>query len=178
MLNHHPIKVLLIFCLALTGCVSSYKPNAPTASSASFTLVRGSTHLGAKSLQEYEAYQDARCTPVPGTGRLAALLTYASQRKSVQVDATRPIYVLARTSLHGTAPRRSDDDLSIRFYLTTDSCSNLVSFTPQPSRQYEITQEATTTNCSVTVIDIATNSPPDDIKVEDARTCPVAGTKS
>ena len=176
MFKQHSSCVLLL-ALACSGCVSHYQP-VKSDRAATFTLVRGATELGAKSLQEYEAYRDASCTKAPGTGRLAALLTYGSQTKTAKIEPEKPIYLLAKTSLFGTAPRRDGDDINVRFYLTTDSCMNLVRFTPNPSGTYEVQQEASSSGCTLTVLDSSTSRAPSDLVIEDARSCAAPAPKS
>ena len=171
----HNFCIALVFCSLITGCVSRYQVKSPESRSAVLAMTRGADHLGAKSLQEFEAYRDATCSPEVGTGRLAALLTYMTQRKEVSVDSGQRIYVLARTSQYGTAPSR---EYNVAFYLTTDSCSNLVSFTPHPQHTYEIEQAASGTSCSVRLVDSATSAPPPDLTVENARLCGPRADKS
>lgn len=160
--------VALVVCSLLAGCVSRYQFESAGGHSAVLAMTRGAGHLGAKSLQEFEAYRDAACSPERGTGRMAALSTYMSQRKEALVDTGQRMYVLAKTSLYGTAPSR---EYNVAFYITTDSCSNLVSFVPQPQHTYEIVQEASGSSCSVRLVDSATSEEPPDLVVEDARLC-------
>jgi len=169
---------LAIICLslsgfALAGCVSYYDAMSP--SLATFRFSRGSMELGAKSNQEYSAYKDASCTPQPGTGRLAYLLTYLSKQKEAQVAAGSPIYLLATTALYGAAP---SDSYDVAFNLTRDSCSNLVRFVPLRNHQYRLMQEASGHACSLTIIDDASNEPPPDLQELDARACSVADPNS
>ena len=165
----HSLSILL-FALVVSGCVSRYQ-EIKTENSATLMLSRGATYLGGKSLQEYDAYRNESCQKAPGTGRLAAFLTYGSQSKSAKVEPDRPVYLMARTSLYGTAPRNSDSNVDVRFYLTTNSCTNLVRFTPDSSGSYDVRQEVSADGCTLIVRDSATNRTPVDLVIEDARTC-------
>ncbi|MET4727470.1 hypothetical protein ABIE09_001264 [Lysobacter enzymogenes] len=165
---------LLAATVALSsGCsVRNYKPTGG-AETARLTLVRGATFLGGRSLQVYSGYRDARCSAGPGNGRLAALLTYATTRKTATVEAGRRLYVAA--GLHDYSVAAPSPDSSYRPGLTIrrGTCINVVSFVPQPRRDYEILQDETpTVGCGLRVTELGAGAPPSDLTIENANDCP------
>jgi hypothetical protein len=162
------VGAALLFC-----CAASYKAAGPPAQRATLTLERGAMHLGAKSLQSYHAFKDDSCAKPALEGRLKALLTYGKTSKDVQVDSGAPIYVQATTTLFGVGPS-GDPSPGYQFALTSDSCINLVGFTPVAGHRYRVRQELPLQGgCSIEVFDLQTQSAPDDLVVADAHRCSV-----
>ena len=154
----------VVFCFCLTGCVSNYQ--AKSDSTAEFTLYRSMAHLGNASNQEYTAFRDASCLTSQGSGRLAYLFRHTANEKSIEVDASAPIYLLANTTLYGTTKPKMGE-----YNITEDYCANFLSFTPGVGRQYDVKQEGSLTTCRLTVIDRATGAAPLDIRILDAMPC-------
>lgn len=160
----------------LSGCGPGQYKSAPGAGGARLNLVRGAMHLGGRSLQVYSGFRDARCTETPTSGRLAALLTYATTRKHATVDAGQRFYLAAGLHDYSTtsSPPRGPGTFydGPGLYLVQGTCLNLVSFIPQPQHEYDVVQEQTADACELRVTDLATGAPPPDLALENPRECP------
>jgi hypothetical protein len=163
----------LIIPIALTSCVSYYKPTGAKNSTADLVMVRGAEHLGSGSLQEYEAYKDASCMPSAKFGRLAALLTYGALEKEAKIDTRGPVHILARLSIYGQGPIRREGHNELAVEVTRNSCSNFFSFIPMPNRRYRVKQELDRDTCVVSVVDDDGEAQPVETVELDPSVCPI-----
>ncbi|HVT34494.1 MAG TPA: hypothetical protein VHE37_02845 [Nevskiaceae bacterium] len=135
-------RLLLLAAALLTGCAAGYVEPDVSPTVAYLTLEPGDMNGATRIV--YSAFHDAACTPREGDGAVATVGLGAGPAKTIRVFSGGPIYIRALrqiTVANGTLR----------------SCVNLISFVPQPDRQYRLMPETDADRpCELTLIDAHT----------------------
>lgn len=142
--------VAIVACLLGVACAHDYVTKGEP--SAELRIV--SDQSGIFSNQTFVTYGDAACTPgTRDAGLLAAFSWATSNEKIVQVPVDRRLWILGDFSkVTGVTPGTT--------MTTNSSCGELVSFIPELSKRYQLSQGTSLNACGISLIDRDTGKPP------------------
>ena len=144
--------------IALAGCVTQYRQPVKGADSSKATFI--ATRQG-KQVQDYWAWKDKACRKSELLGRLAFFSIFNPEQKVVTLHPNEPIYSLVYVmSPSGTAEN-----------LSTKSCTNYFTFTPEAAHEYRVRQIVENAHCRVEVLDTTTQSQANGFKELDITPC-------
>lgn len=152
------LPAFLFFLLSSNACVQTYKQPSRSDSVATVIVDQSkftSGAFGSPNSEWFYAYSDENCSSDSG-GRFADLGRYSGSADRVQVPGGKRLFIRATfADIHHGAPPSKYPDPHIAF--TQNSCTNVISFTPEANHQYLLFQTPESFTCSTIVTEINEN---------------------
>lgn len=169
---HFILRIVVAVAIVLAGCgflfPKRYVAPKPGEPFATLTLAKPTrpAPIPIEPVQYFDVFDDASCAKGGHGGFLGALtppvngvlgkLSNNQSREAYSVVPDRQLFLRARMVQTLDSRRRS---------LTTNNCTNLVTFTPAPGEHYVASQLYDDQRCLLTVIDEKTGLAPADLEV-------------